>query len=192
MSEETARYTSVAIGLHWLIAVLILGQIAGGLYMADLPFGQEKFALYQTHKSFGITILFLSVIRLGWRLTHQPPALPEKMKNWERIAARATHLGFYGLMIGIPLGGWAVVSASPLAESVPTLLFGFIPWPHLPFFADLQNRQEVTDALSQMHSAAAYGVLFLLVLHLGAALQHQFIKRDQILLRMLPGFGRKS
>ncbi|MEO0398845.1 MAG: cytochrome b [Pseudomonadota bacterium] len=191
MSTQADRYTAVAIALHWIIAAMILGQIIGGMYMAGLPLGSEKFELYQAHKSFGITVLFLSLVRLAWRLAHRPPPLPDGMENWERMAARASHIVFYALMIGVPLGGWAVVSASPLAESVPTLLFGVIPWPHLPFFAGFENREGIAEALAGMHGLAGISILGLLLVHVGAALQHHLIKQDDVLARMLP-FLRKS
>lgn len=186
MSTASARYTSVAIGLHWLIAFLILAQIAGGLYMHNLPNGPDKFELYQLHKSFGITILSLSILRLAWRLTHPTPGLPEGMKNWERTAARVTHFGFYALMIGVPLGGWALVSASPLADSVPTLLFGVIPWPHMPFFGGVEDRKALAEIIAEMHEYGAFTILGLFALHVAAALKHHFVNKDGVLGRMIP------
>ena len=187
MTREPTRYTRVAIILHWLIALLIIGQIFGGLYMTKAaPAGStEQFELYQLHKSFGLTILFASLARLVWRLTHRPPALPEGMAAWERIGARFSHVAFYALMIGVPLGGWALVSASPFADSVPTYIFGVIPWPHLPFFDGVADRQALTDLIANMHEFFAFATAALLVLHVAAALKHHFVNRDDVLTRMV-------
>jgi cytochrome b561 len=104
-NQQRSTYTKVAIALHWIIAGAIVLQILGGWQMEDLK-GTEKFAAFQTHKSLGLTILILSMVRLLWRIANPPPALPEGMKGWEVLAAKFTHVAFYFLMIGIPLGGW--------------------------------------------------------------------------------------
>ncbi|MGE0407968.1 MAG: cytochrome b [Amphiplicatus sp.] len=184
------RYSTVAIALHWTIAILLIGQLAGGLYMVDLPKEEAplKVQLFQLHKSFGVLILLLTMLRLIWRLTHKPPALPEAMAGWEKFAARATHIGFYILLIAIPLLGWAYVSAAPLR--VPTVLFGVIPFPHMPFFEGLADRKEVAEIFEESHEIAAKLVILLLLLHVAAALKHQFVNRDDVLARMLP-FIRK-
>src|SRR5215470_17346464 len=118
-NERAQRYTSVAIVLHWTIAVMILGMIAAGWWMtrgeglsAAAP-GTVRFAVFQLHKSFGITILLLSLARLAWRLFNPPPPDPPSLSVWEKTAALAVHWAFYGLMIVLPLTGWAVVSSSP-------------------------------------------------------------------------------
>ncbi|WP_417320533.1 cytochrome b [Emcibacter sp.] len=182
----TERYSTIAILLHWLIALLIVGMVGMGLYMTGLPDERmsEKFELYQLHKSFGVTVLFLSLVRLIWRLTHKPPSLPGHMPDWERFAAKATHWAFYGLMIGIPLSGWAMVSASPW--NLPTVLFGAIDWPHLPYFSTVADKKAVEGMLKEVHELLAFGMLFLLVLHVAAALKHHFINRDNVLCHMLP------
>lgn len=179
------RYTNVAIVLHWTIAILLLGQIVGGLVMTDLPREQAtlQFELFQLHKSFGVAILLLTLFRLGWRLTHRPPPLPEGMARWERFAARATHIGFYVLLILIPLLGWAYVSAAPLR--VPTVLFGIIPWPHLPGLE--AAGESAAEAFAEAHEIAAFAAIGLIVLHLAAVVKHQFLARDNLLARMIPG-----
>lgn len=185
---ERERYTSVAIGLHWLIATLALGQIAGGLYMEGLPDSAdaEKFQLIQLHKSFGITILLLTLARLGWRLTHKPPPLPVAMPGWQKALARGVHVLFYALLIGVPLGGWAMVSASPLAETVQTYLFGVIPWPHLPFFDGVEDRRGLAHDIAELHELGAKTMLALVVLHVGAAMKHWLMDSDGVLESMLP------
>lgn len=191
---QSQRYSTIAIALHWLIALLILGQIAGGYIMVELVStgSSLQFSLFQWHKSFGITILLLSLVRLGWRLTHRPPPLPEDMSGWERLVARLTHIAFYVAMIALPLLGWAVVSSSPYAASVPTMIFGLIPLPHLPFFAGSADPASVNDLLSGLHGWLAYGTLALVVLHVAAALKHHFVERDGVLARMLPAAAREG
>ena len=187
----SSRYTAVAIGLHWLIAALIVGLFAVGLYMHNLPLSHpDKFWLYQTHKSFGITVLLLSLVRLGWRLTHPAPRLPENMAAWERALARGTHVAFYILIIAIPLAGWAMVSASVF--NIETKLFGVVPWPHLPVLSTLENKKPVEEALKEVHEYLAFAAIGLLVLHAAAALKHHFVNRDDVLTRMIPFLAKKG
>lgn len=185
---SSERYTSVAVALHWLIALLLIGQLIGGFYMHDLPKerAELKFELYQWHKSFGVTILFLTLVRIAWRLTHRPPDLPAGMSAFEKIAARGVHLGFYALLLTMPLVGWAVVSSSPFADSVQTYLFGVIHWPHLPFFESVADRKAFSHQIAEVHEYLAFGMIGLLGLHVAAALKHQFVNKDGVLGRMLP------
>lgn len=179
------RYTSVAIVLHWALAILILGQIAGGLYMHNLPNDSSiKFDLFQLHKSFGFSILFLTVIRLGWRLGHKPPPLPFEMPAWQKTGARMTHWGFYALMVLTPLVGWAMVSVSPL--DIPTKLFGLVPIPHLPFFTNVADAGASEDLFKKAHELLAKSTLVLFVLHVAAALKHNFIDKDGVFKSMAP------
>lgn len=186
MADIQSRYSSGAIVLHWLIAILVIGQIAGGLYMAGIPDEQAslKFEVFQWHKSFGITILLLTLLRIIWWLTHRPPALPASMPGWEKAAARASHFGFYLLLVAMPLLGWAYVSVAPL--NVPTMLFGVIHWPHMPFFEGVTDRKEVAEIFAESHEIAAFAAIGLLLLHVAAALKHHLISRDDVLARMLP------
>jgi cytochrome b561 len=186
------RYTNVAVVLHWLIAFMVIGQLAGGFYMHNLSDEQAslKFQLFQLHKSFGVTVLMLTLVRIGWRLTHKPPALPEAMPAWEKLAARGAHAGFYVLLLALPLVGWAVVSASPLADSVQTYLFGVVHWPHLPFFTEVADRKELAHDIAEIHELLAFAMIGLMGLHVAAALKHQFVNKDEVLGHMLP-FARK-
>ena len=111
------------------------------------------------------------------------------MPKLERRAAAATHIGLYLLMIVLPLSGWALVSASPY--NIPTVLYGIVPWPHLPVFKDVIDKAPVEAALKLVHHALAYALIAIVALHVGAALRHHFILRDGILWRMLP-FGPRS
>lgn len=193
-AAESRRYTGVAVALHWLIALMVIGQLAGGLYMTKLPDTEPalKFQLYQLHKSFGVTILMLTLVRIGWRLTHKPPALPEKMPGWERLLARGAHFGFYVLLIVIPLVGWAVVSSSPFADSVQTYLFGVVHWPHLPFFEGVADRKGLSHDIAEIHEYLAFAMIGLIGLHVAAALKHQVVDRDEVLSHILPFIRKRA
>ena len=185
------RYTRVAIALHWLSALAVLGLIAIGLAMThgDLA-PMRRFQLYQWHKSVGLTVLALTLLRLGWRLAHRPPPLPATLPARERVGAHAAHALLYGLLVGLPLVGWAVVSASPF--SLPTVLYGVVPWPHLPVLPELANKAAVEAVLKQVHAWGAWILIGLLLLHVGAALRHHLVLRDDTLRRMLPRAPLKS
>ncbi len=194
MSQVAERYTAVAIALHWLIALAIILQLASGLWMVDALQEQATqmlaFQVYQWHKSLGLTVLILSLLRLFWRLTHPAPALPPDMTPFERFAAKVTHVAFYLLMIGLPLTGWVVVSASKLG--LPTLYWGLFEWPHLPMFGmAAEAKAALEESVGQVHEFLAYSTIALLVLHVAAALKHHLVNHDDVLSRMLP-FLRRS
>lgn len=189
MSQARARYDTVAIILHWMIAAAILSLIPVGLWMSDAlehhtASQMTIFTIVQMHKSAGLTVLVLSLARLGWRLAHRAPDLPDAMPVWEKRAARATHVLFYALMIGLPLTGWAAVSASPWG--IPTLWFGLFEWPHLPGLPDLAYKKPVAEAFEAAHGLLAYLAILLIALHVGAALRHHLLKGDDVLARMIP------
>lgn len=177
---DVTRYTKTAIALHWTIAVLIVGLIIFGLLMTN-PNMPNRFVIYQLHKSFGILVLILSVFRLVWRWLHKPPPLPEHMKRWEKFAARSTHIAFYGVMIGMPLLGWALVSASPLP--IPTELFWIVPWPDIPFIPESEALERVFEFL---HGNIGKLTIGLILLHAGAAMKHHFVNKDNVFARMMP------
>jgi len=179
-SSTEMRYTKVAIILHWTIATLIIGLITVGLLMTnpDMP---NRFTLYQLHKSFGIMVLLLSIFRLIWRLIHKPPPLPLGMNKWEIIGAKLTHIAFYGIMIGMPLLGWAIVSASSLP--IPTKLFWTIPWPDLPFIPESKKLEGIFEFL---HGNIGKMTIGLILLHFGAAMKHHFVNKDSVFVRMMP------
>lgn len=179
------RYGDCAILLHWTMALLIIGLLAFGKYTERLdPTSALYVSFIQLHKSFGITVLLLAVFRVFWRLAHSPPALPSTDPAWQRFAAGLTHVLIYLLMLGIPLTGWVMVSASPL--NVDTVLFGVIPWPHLPPFPTLENRESIEHTFHWLHELGGNILIGLLLLHIAAALKHHLIDKDHVLRRMLP------
>lgn len=188
------RYHGVAISLHWLIAIAILANILAGWWMHDAideASTQElATAVYQWHKSLGLSILALSLLRLAWRLGH-PPAPSRVGAPWERRAAQLTHWAFYALMLGIPLSGWLYVSAQwrgDQAFSVATVWWGWVEIPHA-LGLDLAApalRATVADATMEAHEILAQLTLILLALHVGAALKHHWLNHDDTLRQMSP------
>ncbi|RZL36382.1 MAG: cytochrome b [Rubrivivax sp.] len=173
MSTAT-RYTSVAVVLHWLMALAIIGTFGVGFYMADLPFSLQRLKLYNWHKWAGVTILALAAIRLLWRLTHRPPAdLP--MPAWQARAAHWTHNLLYITFFAVPLLGWAYSSAA----GFPIVWFGILP---LPDF--VPKDKALADTLKELHGLAAYGLALLVLAHVAGALKHRFIDRDGLMARM--------
>jgi cytochrome b561/polyisoprenoid-binding protein YceI len=182
-----SRYAIVAIGLHWLIALAIVVQVC-----LAWRFGDDKtplaFALTQLHKSIGVSILVLSIVRLGWRLTNPPPPEPPGLARWEIVLSQIVHWGFYAIMIGMPLTGWLMVSASK--TQIPTVLFWTLPWPNIPGVDGLApGAKHLAHEIGQNgHGILAYGLYLLLPLHVAGALKHQLFERDTpILSRMAPG-----
>jgi cytochrome b561 len=177
-------------GLHWLIAALILTNIGLAWTFTNTPQGLLWFKLIQLHKSIGITVLLLSVLRLGWRLINPPPPEPETLKPWERIASQVVHWGFYVIMIGLPLSGWVMVSAS--LKGLPTLLYGLVPWPHIGAIHSLPADARKTWGHwgGNVHGLLAWLTYALVVLHVGAAMKHWLIDRDSVIGRMVPFLAR--
>ena len=191
-AERPARYTVVAILLHWSIAAGIGALIVIGLLMTQFTAQisqMDVFKLYQLHKSIGITVLLLVVLRVVWRITHRPPPLPRETPAVERGAAHGLHWLLYLFMIGMPLTGWAVVSSSPF--NLPTVLYNLVPWPDLPILPTLANKAAVSHVLGWVHAYGSWLLTALLVVHIGAGLRHHFIKQDAILARMIPGLSSR-
>ena len=138
----------------------------------------------QWHKSFGVIALLLIFWRIIWRLTHSTPALPGQMRPWEKLASGLNHIALYLLILAIPVSGWIMVSASPL--ELPTLLFDWIHWPHLPPFDRLPDKQEIALLFGDFHRIAGYLLMLLLVAHIGAALRHRYVLHDEVMQRMSP------
>jgi len=175
------RYTRTAIFLHWLVALGLVGTFALGFYMQDLPLSPNKLKLYSWHKWAGATLLVLIVVRLAWRMTHRAPALPLTMSPMARLAADAGHWLLYTLMLAIPLSGWLMSSA----QGFPVVWFGVLPLPDL-----IAKDAALGALLKDAHIVLNYTLLVAVVGHVGAALQHHFIKKDAVLTRMLPTAGK--
>ena len=171
----SARYTRVAIAFHWLLAFLITGSFAFGLYMVELPFSPARLKQYNWHKWAGITILALSALRLLWRLSHRPPALGSSTPSWQSKASQAAHGLLYLLFFAAPLAGWAYSSAA----GFPVVYFGLF---QLPDF--VPRSAELAATLKLTHRFFTYSLAALVVLHVAAALKHQWMDRDRLLARM--------
>lgn len=169
------RYSLVAIILHWAIAALLAFQISVGWALEDL--GARGFALYQWHKSVGITILLLTLLRIAVRYWKPRPTKLES--GWQGALASGVHVGLYAFMLGAPLTGWALVSTAKV--KVPTLLFGILPLPHLPLPASAH------DLAEGGHGLIAWLGIALFLLHVAGALRHHFLMRDGLIWRMIPG-----
>ena len=169
-----ARYTAVARALHWAIALLILLNLVSGFAHEALP---KDWAVMPVHKSIGLTVLALTLARIGWRFTHPAPPLPAAMPLWERGAAHMTHALFYAFMLILPLSGWIMTS----------------PWPrplNWFFLFDVPKfgvgKEDAIVGLSRgAHELLPWVWVALILLHVGAALRHHFVLKDDVLRRMV-------
>jgi cytochrome b561 len=177
IQSSKPRYSAVAQGFHWIIAALIVAQFTLAWLADDLPLGMHKLALLARHKSFGMTILMLAVLRLLWRLFNRPPELPSGMSKIEKLLARATHIAFYVLLFAMPLTGWMMSSAKNYSVS----WFGRFTWPNL-----VAPNEHAFDLLRSTHHILSYVLLAIAILHILAALKHHFWNKDDVLVRMLP------
>jgi len=170
------RYGTVAQTLHWLVVAMLIVQFTLAYVAKNLPLGPDKLGTLARHKSVGITILAVAVLRLAWRSFNPPPPLPP-MPQWQAIAARVSHASLYTLLFAMPLIGWTMSSAS----NYPVSWFGFVQLPDLVApDADLKQMLRDTHVLLSRLLATLAGV------HLLAALKHQFHDRDNLMFRMLP------
>lgn len=174
---DTTRYTPTAIALHWIVAVLIIGNFCFGLYMTGLDLSPTKLKYYSWHKWNGATIFLLVAARLLWRLTHPAPALPADMPEWEKKAARLGHVLLYVLFFAAPISGWFFSSAS----GFQVVYFGVVPIPDL-----LGKNKELAETLKIVHRTINYTMASLVVLHAAAAIKHHVHDRNDVLVRMLP------
>ncbi|MDM0112726.1 cytochrome b [Variovorax sp. J22R133] len=162
---------------HWLVALLIFVQFGLGWLASTWPLSPTKLNLFMWHKSTGMVVLVLVLARLAWRLMHPAPPLPAGMPAWERAAAHASHVLLYVLMIGIPVAGWVINSAA----GIPFRIFRQVPLP-----AIVAADKHTADVAALVHLSLGIALALLLVVHVGAALRHHFIQRDNVLVRMLP------
>lgn len=174
-----ARYSAVAIALHWTIALFVIINLVVGIGHDAVP---ALRAWMPAHKSIGITVLVLTLARLAWRLGHRAPPLPAEVKGWERGAAHAVHGLFYVVLILLPLSGWAMVSSPDRKK--PLDWFGVFD---VPF---LSVSRETAHFGGGAHGLLGWLMLALVVIHIAGALRHQFLLRDNLVARMLPGSAR--
>ncbi|MDG1285974.1 MAG: cytochrome b [Rickettsiales bacterium] len=170
------RYNKIAIGFHWIVALIMIGLLALGLIMVDMP-KPDKYVFYGWHKAFGIIVLGLVTLRLIWRIMRKPPELPQNTLKMHKIAAHVTHIVLYVLMFAMPLIGWTMSSAG----GHPVSVFG------LKIPAIVGKDKELGSLMHDLHEWGSWALIAVIMLHLGASLYHHFILKDGILLRMLPG-----
>lgn len=174
VSVPRGAYSSVSIALHWIIAFMIVGSMTSGI-LSNYVDEAAAAEIMTTHKPAGLTILALSLIRLGWRLAHPVPQLPPSTPGWNALIARASHAGLYLLMVGVPLAGWVAASRRGGFS-----YFGLFDVPALPV------PESLAVAAADVHAALAIAMLGLVALHIAGALKHHSLNRDDVLLRMLP------
>ncbi|AJK45655.1 cytochrome b [Burkholderia plantarii] len=181
------RYTRTAMVLHWLIALGILCNVAIVLSADSMPDGWVRPAI-DIHKSIGITVLGLAILRLLWRATHRPPALPGWFRRWELRAAHVAHILLYVLMFAMPITGWLHDSAWKDAATHPMSLYYLVPWFRLGFITSLPPdlKEHLHTLFGEFHTWGAYALYAVLAMHILGALKHELFDRESVLRRMLP------
>ena len=174
MQNSETHYGVIAIILHWVMAILLIGLLVFGLYMVGLPISLEKLKFYGWHKEYGILALILVIIRIIWRFTNITPRL--SLPLLEKLAARTVHWAFYGFMFAMPMTGWLITSAAGL----PVSFFGLFVLPNL-----VSSNDDLMKLFQEIHKWLGYGLIATIILHASAALKHHFINKDDILRRML-------
>lgn len=182
------RYTRPAIWLHWLIAALITGNVVLAWSLDAIPEDVRR-SYIDLHKSIGLTVLGLAIMRILWRLTHRPPAMPA-YAAWERRAAHAAHWLLYGLIFAIPFTGWAHDSAWKGAATHPLKLFYVVPFFRIGAIEQLDpaTKEHLHDLFGQLHTSCAYVLYAAFAAHVAGALKHHFLDGKPELQRMW--FGR--
>jgi cytochrome b561 len=181
INKNQTRYNSIAIILHWVMAICFILMLGSGLIMTEdgLLEKSMQFTLYQWHKSLGVLLLIAFFLRITIRLIFKPPELPLEFVKWERIAAHAGHWGLYALMVIIPLSGWTIVSSS--SYGLPTIVFGLFEWPHIP---DIAGNQSIEDIAKEVHEILAYTFMAMIAMHIGAVIKHGLKDKINLLPRM--------
>lgn len=176
MLAERKRYATSSIVFHWLIAVIVLILLSVSFFLGDLPEHMVPFAV-MLHKSFGLSVLFLMLIRLGLIFYHGKPPLPQSVPTWEKVLARGVQYALYLFLLAMPFSGWLM---SSFANKAP-VFFGLfsVPLPVTP-------NQELAKNIFFVHQLIAWVLITLLVLHIAGALKHYFIDKDNVTQSMLP------
>lgn len=179
------RYTRPAMVLHWLVAAGILVNLTLGLTFDSMPEGWVRPAI-DFHKSVGITVLGLVILRVLWRAAHPPPPMPAGYAPWERRLAHGVHYALYGLIVVVPFSGWLHDSAWRAAPTHPLVLFGVVPWFRIGAVGGrpAAAQDHLHAVLGAWHMWLAWGLLALVVLHVAGALKHQFLDRQPEVQRM--------
>lgn len=179
--NDLVRYGALAQIFHWLVVLGFLLQYGLGWYMEDLPNSPYKIEVYNLHKSIGLTILAVAVLRLLWRWANPVPPLPPGRPRWEERAARASHAALYTLIYAQPITGLVFV----LYSQFPSFIWGVkLPKPA----AD----KALEDAFGAAHYYIQWVTLAVVAVHVAAALRHHFVLKDDVLRRMLPGAARSD
>jgi cytochrome b561 len=182
------RYTRVAVVLHWLIAVMIVTNVVLAWTWGYLPDADVRPTI-DVHKSIGVTVLGLALLRLLWRLSHPAPPFPKLYRPWEVTMSHVVHGLLYLVMLGLPLSGWIMDSAWDKAAANPMHYFGLFEWPRIAPIVrmDPATKKHLHSLFGTGHTLSAYALYALLFLHVAGALKHQFIDRERELQRMWPG-----
>lgn len=171
------QWGTVSKVLHWVVVLLILVMAWIGLRMGDMPNGPDKISTYAMHKSIGISILMLVLLRIGWRLYAGAPDAVPGTPRWQERIASLTHLALYALLLAMPLSGWVLNSAS----GFPLQWFGLV---NLPAIAGKDH--DLHELAEDVHELLFWAMVTLAVLHAAAAFYHHLFQRDATLARMLP------
>lgn len=183
--HDEGRYSPVAIVFHWTMAVLVTFQLAWGWWMGRLPVGGDKVAAHDLHYIVGVLMLVLTIGRASWKLLAPGPINDADKPGWESAAAHVTHYLFYTCLFGLPLTGWAMISATAREQELS--LLGFIPWMLMPMQElSMTLRWRIEAVAEWMHWGLILALLLLIPLHVVAALKHHLIDRDDVLHGMLP------
>jgi cytochrome b561 len=179
-ARSEQAYTPTAKTLHWVTAVLVLFMLPAGILMANMPDSETKNLLFHLHRSTGVVLIPIILLRVFYRLTHPPAPLPPDLPPLMRFAAEANHLGLYAFLIVQPFIGWIATSA----YRAPILVFWLFELP--PIWPE---DRVFSERMFTVHRLIGIGIALLVIAHIGGALFHHFIRRDTVLLRMLRGTG---
>jgi len=178
LRNSPRAWGGVAKALHWSMLALMVVQISLGWVAVSWHLSPTKLNLFIWHKSTGMLLLLLAVVRIGWRLANPPPCSPDGVPGWERAAGAVSHVVLYVLIVAIPLSGWVINSAA----NIPLNVFWLFPLPDIT-----APSKPLAELAARVHFGLYVTVSSVLCLHIGAALRHHFIRRNEVLVRMLPG-----